>query len=234
MKMKKIFWGLLIIGAAVVLLLNALGIGIGKDYPVVNVLGTLLLLGIAVASIVKRNYVLFFIPLSVAVYLWRVELGIDAAVNIWLLLGAALLLGIGFQIIFHKKGSCHVTVKSDVDWKTEEVMNDNENVNIDASWGEHIKYIHADNLKKAKIKSSFASTKVYFDQCLVSSEGLEINVNGSFCEIVLNIPKDWIIDNRISVFAGAVTDMASNRVAGKTNVILSGNVSFAELKIIYV
>ena len=185
MKLGKVLWGLLVVGAAILLLLMAFNIGIGTEYSAVLIIGSLLLLGIAITSLVKLNFFLFFIPLSVMAYLWKdtplwtETLGLPEP-KIWLLLGAAALLSVGFSIIFHKKGSYHCEVKTDGDWKTEDVLNDNENVNIEASWGEHIKYVHASNLKKARIKSSFASTRVFFDQCQISSEGLEINVNASF------------------------------------------------------
>lgn len=239
MKLGKVLWGLLVVGAAILLLLMAFNVGIGKEYSAVLIIGSLLLAGIAITSLVKRNFFLFFIPLSVMAYLWKDTpfwtdtLGLPEP-KIWLLLGAAALLSIGFSIIFHKKGSYHFEAKTDGDWKTEEVLNDNENVNIEANWGEHIKYVHASNLKKARIKSSFASTRVFFDQCQVSSEGLEINVNASFCEVVINVPRDWKIDNRVSVFAGAVTDHSGGRSEGTVKVVLSGSMNFGELKVNYI
>ena len=188
----KIFWGLLIISAAVALLLNGLGFGFGEKLPVVRVVGSVLLLAIAISSIAKFKFVLFFVPLAFIVYLWRIELNIADNLRFWPIIGAAVLLGIGLSIIFHRKSHVHVEINGgNTAGSTTETLNENEFVNIDASWGDHIKYVHADNLKQARIKSSFASTKVFFDQCNVSPEGLNINVNANFSELVLNVPQSW-------------------------------------------
>ena len=231
MKTSKIFWGLLVIGAGALLLLSALGLD--TQYDAVRILGSCLLLAISIGSLAKFKFVLFFIPLALIAYIWRVQLGIDE-MNVWLLLGAAALLGIGVSLIFRKKGHCHVHVhKNDEIGKTEEVLSENEQVTIDTSLGDHIKYIHANNLKKVNIKTNLASTKVFFDQCQVSDEGLVIQVNASLCELVLNVPHDWIIDNQVSVFAAEVNHHPI-KAEGKVKVLITGSVSFAELRINYI
>lgn len=233
MKTSKLFWGLLVIGAGVLLLLYAFGLG--AEYDVFKIIGSLLLLAVSVASLAKFRFVLFFIPLALIAYLWRVPLGI-ASLNIGLLLAAAALLGIGLSVLFRKRGHHHhAKTTEEGEWgKTEEILNENEFINIESNLGENIKYIHASNLKRVKIKSNFASTKVYFDQCQISSEGLEINISGNFSEVILNIPKEWSLDNRISAFAGAVTNLATRPAESKADVKLTGSVNFAELKILYV
>jgi predicted membrane protein len=231
----KLFWGLLIIGIGVLLLLNA--IFPEQDIPAVKIIGTVLLLAVSIASLTKFKYVLFFVPLALIAYIWRAapQLAFMANVNIWLLLLAAVLLGVGLSIIFHRRSHIHVEINgTDSAGRTEEVLSENEQVDIDASWGDHIKYVHADNLKQARIKSSFASTKVYFDQCNVSAEGLNIAINGSFSEIVLNVPKEWEINNHISTFAGDVKSMSPMHLDNKIKVNLSGSINFAELRINYV
>ncbi|HAL74625.1 MAG TPA: hypothetical protein DCM45_05980 [Clostridiales bacterium] len=232
----KIFWGLLIIIAAGALLLNGLGIDIGTSLPLVRIIGSVLLLAIAVSSISQFKFVLFFVPLTFIAWIWRAELGIPADnFKLWPILGAAVLLGIGLSVLFHRKSHVHVKISGTEDFgSTTETLNENEFVDIDASWGDHIKYVHADNLKQAKIKSSFASTKVYFDQCKVSPEGLNIIINASFSELVLNIPQDWELNNQIGTFAGEIHSMPPSRLDNKVRVNLTGSVNFAELKINYV
>ncbi len=238
MKTSKILWGLLALGAAVLLLMMAFG-GIGAEYSPFRILGSVLLLGIAIASIIKLEFFMFFIPLSVLVILWKdtdlwaKTLGFPVP-DVWLLLGSAVLLSIGFSVFFHKQHSAICAVSTSGDWKTEEVVNDNENVSINAGWGEHIKYVHADNLKKARIKTSFASTKVYFNECTASPDGLQIDIDASFCELVLNVPGSWVIDNRTNVFAADVNEHVVKKAATVATVTLTGNVRFGELKIVYV
>lgn len=232
----KLFWGLLIICGAGALLLNGLGIDIISSLPVVRIIGSILLLAMAISSLAHFRFVLFFVPLTFIAYIWRTELGIQPDnFHLWPVLGAAVLLGIGLSVIFHRKNHYHVTVDGSNNMgSTTETLNENEFVNIDAGWGDHIKYVHADNLKQANIKSSFAQTKVYFDECKVSPEGLSINVNASFTELVLNVPRTWVITTRTSTFAGHTENRQPARSEGSIEVSLTGTVNFAELRINYV
>jgi predicted membrane protein len=236
MKMYKLFWGLMVIGLGVLLLFVALGIG--NEFSAVSIIGSLLLLAVGIASLAKFRFVLFFIPFALIAYIWRNQLGVPG-LSVWPLLGAAVLVGIGLSVLFHKK---HVRVnfkKRDEAAKTEAgkteiTLNENEQVDIDASWGEHIRYIHANNLKKVQVKSSFAETRVYFDQAQISPEGLEITVDASFCELVLVVPRSWNIDSHVSIFAGTVTNLAPITGGQTANVVLNGKVNLAELRLEYV
>jgi predicted membrane protein len=235
MKMSKLFWGLLIIGAGVILLLSALGLG--QDNLAMPIIGSAMLLAVSIASLTKFRYVLFFIPLAFVAYIWRSYIGL-AELGLWPLIGAAALLGIGLSVIFHKKSHhVHMTIGEDHDDghpKSEETLNDNESVNINSSWGENIKYIHAGNLKKASIYSSFAETKVFFDQCQASSEGLTITVDASFTELTLIVPKNWKIVNHVKIFMGHITEPENRATEPAVTVELLGSINLGELKISYV
>jgi predicted membrane protein len=233
MKMSKLFWGLLIIGAGVILLLSALGLG--NDNLAMPIIGSAMLLAVSIASLTKFRYILFFIPLAFIAYIWRSYIGL-AELGLWPLLGAAALLGIGLSVIFHKHSHHHhhLTIGEDHDDdhpKSEETLNDNESVNINSSWGENIKYIHAGNLKQASIYSSFAETKVFFDQCQASSEGLTINVDASFTELTLIVPRNWKIINHVKVFMGHITEPDNHPGEAAVTVELNGSINLGELKI---
>ena len=231
MKTGKLFWGFVAIGAAVLILLRIFGIG--EEYEIFRLVGSLLLLAVAVASIAKFHFFLFFIPLALVVYLWRVPLGI-ASTSVWLLLAAAVLLGVGLGLLLHKKPHVHIEGHHHEKFaETSEVLNDDEIVNIDSSLGEHIKYIHADNLRRVNIKSNLASTKVYFDECKVGSEGCIINIDVNFSELVLNVPRTWVLENKVNVFAGAVTNLQPAKSGELPTAQVTGSLNFGELKINY-
>lgn len=241
MKNTKWFWGLIILGAGILLILSALGIG--EEIGLLRVIGSALLLGISVESLVKSRFFLFPIPLALAVYLWRDTLGF-ADLNLTLLLIAAVVVGIGLSILFHKKQHHEFTFHGPEKWKdagtsfgqteTQEILGENELINLEASFSEQIKYIHATNLKRANLSSNFAEMVVYFDQCQISEEGLTIHISGNFTEMVLNVPRAWAIENQVSVFAASVNTVNEKAVEGKAKVLLNGSINFGELKIVYI
>jgi hypothetical protein len=233
MKTHKILWGLLILGCGVMLLLAALGLG--EEYEAVRIIGSVLLLGIAITSIIRIQWFMAVLPLALIAYLWRIQLGFPN-LDFWLLLASAVVLGIGLSIIFHKKNRHFNKVHRSDDWSstTEEVLSNDEVININSNFGEHTKYIHADGLKRVNISSSFSSVKVYFDQCQPSSEGLVINVSSNFAGVVLTMPRSWNVENHINTFAAEVNDRDGTRSADGCKVMLKGSVNFAEVKLLRV
>lgn len=233
MKTNKIFWGILIIGCGVLLLLSALGLG--DQYESIRVIGSILLGSIAISSLIKLNFFLTTIPLALIVYLWRVQLGLPT-VDIWLLLAAAAVLGIGLSIIFHRRnrfvkkfGAHNNTIT-----ESEDVVSDAEVVNINATFGEQTKYLHASGIKRVNISSSFSSVKIYFDQCQPDTSGLTVQANVSFSGVVLNIPQGWHVESRISTFAGEVNDRSGAGTPDGCKLLLTGSLNFGEIKIVRV
>src|SRR5665647_2440484 len=105
MRKHSIFWGIILFGGGALLLLNGLGLdlglGQGNEYGVVPLLGSVLLLAISIVSIIDLNFVIGFVPLSIIAYIWRAKIGVPD-MNLWLVLLASALLGIGLSRIFWK------------------------------------------------------------------------------------------------------------------------------------
>jgi len=246
MRKHSIFWGIILLGGGVLLLLNALGIG--TQFDLVPMLGSILLLAISVVSLVQLNFVMGFLPLSVIAYLWRDNIGLPDK-NIWLVFVAALLLGIGLSSIFWKAkrarfaGRHHRGDKwgsgdkcGHGDWSSAGTVTsseDGEFVDVDSNFGEHVKYVRSTNLKKVKIDGNFSSIKVYFDQCQISPEGATIYVDCNFAGVILYVPRTWNLDNQIHVFAGSVDGITLSS-GDYTSVALIGEVHFGEVKIVYI
>ncbi len=258
MKAHKWFWGILVIGAGILLVLKAMGLG--ETYDIFRIVGSILLLGLAATGIPRVRFLLIMLPLALIVYLWRDALGL-ATLNPYWLLGGTALLGIGLTVLFHPRRS-HRTGQGPSSTgqpagqyvytgghpadgaggpaaegtasRSETILTDDEFVSIDSSFGEHIRHLQGNNLRKVLINSHFASTRVYFDQCRISPEGLEVIVSVHFSGVVLTVPRTWQVSNQISTFAGAVTDPGGVTPAPDApRLKLTGTVNFAEVKITY-
>ncbi|MDD2534162.1 MAG: hypothetical protein PHC86_05630 [Eubacteriales bacterium] len=228
-KPRNWFWPVIIIGGGILFLMKALGIG--EEYQTFKVVGSLLLLAVAVASLSQIRFFMFLVPLSLIAYIWRVEIGF-ADMNVNYLLVATIVISIGLSMIFHKKNDARNHPWKQGDWaKSEEILNENEIISIDSSFSEQTKYIHANNLKKVGINCQFGETKVYFDQCQISPEGLEINLNVKFAGVVLLVPRNWLIENHVAVFAATVKCQDRPTDSVLTPVRVTGNVNFGEVKI---
>jgi predicted membrane protein len=245
MKRRSIFWGGILLGSGVLLVLYALGLG--TQFALVPLIGSLLLLAVSISSFAELNFVFGLLPLPIIAYLWRDRLGI-AGMNLWLLLLAAFLLGIGLSSIFwrfkknryqdswhHGHYGHHGRYGRHGDWSSSSTTtseDENEVVVVDSTFGEQIKYVRSTNLKKVQISSNFSSVKVYFDGCTVSPEGLTIMVDCNFSGIVLYIPRTWNIDNQTRSAFGSV-DGAILSSGDYTQVTLAGDVHFGGVKINY-
>ncbi|NLV48565.1 MAG: hypothetical protein GXY22_07905 [Clostridiaceae bacterium] len=229
MKTNRIIWGLLILVCGVLLLLSALGIDTGP-FQWTKVIGSVLLLAIAVSGLIKLRFLLALMPIAGILYLWKLELGFPE-LNLWLLLAAAFVLGIGLAIIFRKSRDAFVFSHDQPDY-VETAETDGSVITIRSSFGEQTKYIHAEQLKKVVINSHFASVKAYFEQVQPSADGLTIDVNAHFSGVILAVPRSWRIENKISSFAAEVSDRDSRIDATGPKVLLRGSTNFAEVKII--
>jgi len=243
-KFGRIFWAILILGGGVLLALSAMGIGLESNpYKIV---GSLLLLGVAISSLVKLRFFFAFLPLAGIAYIWRDLIGFPDA-QLWPLLGAGALIGIALSILFHRKHDFHIHThrcghgECDDDECTDgmkevssETLDADESVTIEASFGEQTKYLHSDHLKRVNVNANFAECKVYFDQCKVHPDGLTVHVSASFCGVELMIPRVWAVENKISSFAAAVNDTGRETTPSEGKVTLTGSLNFAEIKIIRV
>ena len=232
MKTDKILWGLFFIGGGIALLLAALGIG--AEYEAVRIIGSILLIGLAIVSFVRFRFFLSLVPLAFVIYLWQEQLGIQN-LNMTLLVLSVAVLSIGLSIIFRKKH--YFEKKFDArNWeKTEEILDDNEYAAIDVSFSEQTKYIHATNLKRVTAASNFSTVKLFFDQCQASDEGLSIQVSANFSEVVLAIPRNWEIVDHVNTFAGSVKVKKDlPLIEPRIPVEISGSINFAEIKVKYI
>ncbi|HWT73901.1 MAG TPA: hypothetical protein VN258_04160 [Mobilitalea sp.] len=232
MKKKEIFWGLLFIFAAVLIILNQFGFLTGIS--IFDIVATVILAGIIIMSVIHINFWGILFPLAFLCIIFADQWNITEFTP-WPALLTALLLSIGFSILFQKP-HCRIYHSHHHKSFGSNVINvtDDNVVNCSVSFGECIKYVNSDNLVKANISCSFGEAKVYFDNVKIPSGKADIYLNVSFGEAVLFIPKSWKIINGMHVFLGDMDNNNNNLSEGSPVVTIHGSVSFGDAKIIYV
>lgn len=233
MKKKEVFWGMLFILAAILIILNQFGLFAGIS--MFELVATVILGGIIIKSIMYINFWGILFPLAGICMIYADQWNITDFTP-WPALLTALLLSIGLSIIFKRPhfGACHHTHHDSM--FSSNVVNEQDNniINCSTSFGECMKYVNSENFERANISCSFGEMKVYFDNALIPSGKADIYVDVSFGEAVLFIPKTWKIINNVHVFLGDMGETNQNMGADSPVVTIHGNISFGDVKIIFV
>ncbi len=229
---KNLFWGLFFIAGAVLVLCQQMGLleGIG----LISLLITILLAPVLIKSIVHVNFFGIFFSLALLAIVYAEPLRIEALTP-WPALAAALLLSIGFSIIFRRTHCPHIGVfhHDSLDEKTDHY--EESDVSFSESFGASSKYLDGEKLRRAHIKCSFGGMKIYFNSAELNPEGAVLALECSFSGIEIFIPKEWRVKNNIQVTLGGVDEKNRNYAKPDAPVLtLEGSLSFGGIEIIYV
>lgn len=244
-KVRKIFWGLFFILAAVLIVLST--INLLPAISLFTLICTIFLAGIIIESVIQVNFTGILFSLAFLGILYAEPLNITALTP-WPILAVALLGSIGLSIMFGSHRHCfycysdYNNIKNDEEDETKEKVNiasDDEVIDIKTNMGASIKYINTDNFKVANINCSFGGVKVYFDRAVIKGNNAKININASFSGIELYIPREWKIVNNLNSILSGVDEKNKIYVSKKSpenekKVIIEGTCNLSGVEIIYI
>ena len=251
---SRIFWGIVFILAALAVVLNLLGVFGDMQLSFWTVIFSIVLLLVFIASILNVFWFGIFFALGFAFMLYKdmiaaaTDSALIADINNWAIIGIALLLSIGFSILFRKKDRKYVHVFSGGDIGAfgaigddgehfESVVNqvDGSEIVDRISFGSKIRYINSENFKRAFIECSFGAMKFYFDNAHIIDGTAEIKLDLSFSGAELYIPKNWRLVDNIQRTATGIEEKNRNQIDNDSPVVtLSGSSKFSGLEIIYI
>lgn len=231
MKKKDIFWGLIFILAAILIVVNRLGFF--TEISIFEIVVTIILIGIIIKSIIHVNFPGILFPIAFLCIIYAKEWNITNLTP-WPVLLTALLGSIGLSMIFKKQNCwnhhhCHNEHFSEVIDQPDDNV-----VNCSVSFGSSMKYINTDNFEKANIKCSFGAMKIYFDNAIISSGYADIYLDVSFGGVELYIPRTWKIENEVNTSLGALDEKNRKIDSDSPVVTIRGNISFSGVEIIYI
>lgn len=230
MRKKDIFWGLIFILAAVFVVLNQFGYikGIG----LFDIAVTVILAGILIKNILQLNFYGIFFPVALILIIYDEQLKITKFTP-WPALLTALLLSIGFSLIFKHPRKHHIVFYNDLNHDPE--IEDKNTVYCSTLFGDCIKYVNSSDFKNASIKTTFGDVKIYFDKALVPSKRAEIYLNVNFGDVNLYLPRNWKILNDTHNFLGDMNISDGYEYnESSVEISLTGNIFFGNVNIIYV
>ena len=232
MKKEKIFWGLFFIVGAFFMIISKLGFL--PDLNVFSLFITIFFGACFIKSIVHLEFWGIFFSLAFLGIIYAKPLQITE-ITPWPILGAALLLSIGFSMLFQRHTHCYSCHHHPHDKEYDSVDQVNGNrVEFSTSFGSSIKYVNSDNFERADLDCSFGAMKVYFDNAIIQSGNAVIDMRVSFSGVELYIPKSWhVVDKMDASFAG-VEEKNKNEGATSPTVTLTGSASFGGVTILYI
>lgn len=214
-KGAAVFWGLMLIAAAVLLLADEMGFRLGLySISAWQVLGGVLCLSWIIKGIASRSFFSIFFPLAFLVMLFEAQiaglLGVPGGnlVSNWILLLAALLLTIGFHVLFpFVKKFPAITSSACVTEKNRD--------KIENAMGAAVTYVDACDLGTYKIDNAMGKTEVFIE----NAEGYQgegtIDIDNAMGHTLLHVPADWQVVVHSECAVGAVQNRMPDNPEGK-------------------
>jgi len=225
---RKIAWGLFLTGAAALVILNAY-YDFTDFWPL---LCGLVLAPVIIESLVHLSFTGVFMPAALICIVFAKELRLEALTP-WPVLAAAVLLSIGFSVIFHSKDKWFGKFNFEDNATTEDIADDEMTCNV--KFGESTKFIRSENFEKASLNCKFGGIKAYFDNAKLSPNGARLHINAKFSGIELFIPRHWKIANNVSAFFGGTEEKTRNTPADDSPVLtITGTCRFSGIVIYYI
>lgn len=234
MNKRNLFWGMLLIIAAMLIVLNQFGFFV--EISIFKIVLTVFMLGIIIVSIRSINFWGILFPIAVILITFDRQLNITEFTP-WPVLLVAFLISLGLSMIFNRHNSFVFSINGKNSFGSSVVNEQDGNViNCSTTFGECIKYVNTEDFKRANIKCSFGDVKVYFDNAKIPSGKADIYLDVSFGDVDLYIPRTWNVVNESHAFFGDM-DVSRNNMNSDPDaptVTIHGNINFGDTSIIYV
>ena len=228
----KIFWGLLLLFAAVALVFYGIGDEIDLlGLPIYKMILGLILVSWIISKVLfseslRQRFKIFF-PLAFLFMLFEPEIADylrypdENIINNWLLLLAALLANIAITIIIPKKHKHHGTQGFG--------RADGFNKNC---FSDSTIYIDASKTTKSYVKNTLGETNVYYqnvDQALPDTV-YELTIENCLGETCVHVPSDWVIKDEMTCALGEINTRKNPQ--GEVKLIIRGKNNLGETNIL--
>lgn len=243
---KQVFWGVFFILGAVLIL--TAGMGLLPGIETWSLVWTVLAAALLILGIVKGSVFCMFFAVAFLAIIYAEPLGITD-ITPWPVLGAALLLSIGFRMIFpSKKGTPTMNIvytndngeTIEVDRKegveTEECYSkeDGDYLQFEQVFKSGTKYINSNNLKKVNMECVFSTMEIYLDNAVMQGSSATIELESVFSNVTLYVPRTWmVVENSETVFS-KVSYNGRSVPDGMHKLYLDGSCVFGGVKVIYI
>lgn len=252
MKRKNIFWGIVCLALAVLIILSTTGvlsIPLFAGISTGKLIWTLILTIVLIGSLASLSIEGIIIPAGILVKMYETQLGISISVPLLIIVMILLIMASHLLIPFGKiKHPCssrpqphpqphphpHPDKNNPETWSKEVIDGDGECIRMKSAFNGVTKYINSTNFKRAEIDASFCGFQIYLNQAKAPSGQAEIYMDSKFSGIDLYIPYNWKVVNHVDAVMGAVEESPMILPEGETypvELVLTGHTAFSGVSI---
>lgn len=235
-KSSGVFWGIALILAALLLIVDSLGTSLGIfDLPLIKLALGVILVAWTVSELVKRKPSHIFFPPAFLFILFRADIaghfGLEEDfISVWTVLLCALLLQIGTSLVFSRSKKRGSGVHADGGAYISRGANGGSCENNLSSG---VCYIDAANLGYQRIENNLGSMNVFIENADIYTGNGTIEVENNLGSTKIHIPSAWRVDVRIERSLGSVADRTSHNNLGPV-VVICGDCSLGSIEIVNV
>ncbi len=239
-KENNIITGLFLILIAAIMMGSAMGL-IPK-LPWFKLLCGAVLTVSAVKALFKPDFFQGLMLASIVAWIFEKELGIEHLAPFPLVV-AAILVGIGLNMIFRKKQTIITFSREDengnvirggIDEVKKEEWQDGRTVVLENLFNSTSKYVNSAAFSSARLENSFGSANVYFDNATVYNGEATIELENNFGRMNIYLPGTWRATiSQESAFGHVSIHGEPNRDMDAPHVIIKAESNFGELNIFF-
>ncbi len=223
MKKDNVFWGIILLLAAVYIIINHLGF-----MPDVNVvrLGVAVVCGVVfVKSLLGLEFGGMLFSLAILAILFDDQLGITE-ITPWPVLVAALLGSIGLNMIFGNSVKKNKIVRNPGNEYVE-----GDEIVISGMFNGYKKTISSDNFKRARVSCKFGGMEISFDDAVIQGGTAEVILDLAFSGAEFYIPHSWKVENQTDGMFGGFDEHRSSGSGEGPTIVFRGDVKFSGVEI---
>ena len=201
--MRKKFWGVLLILAAIALVISRLGLKYSVPLGFWQVVGTLFFGAGLIEGLSKKKIGTSVFSIAFLLIIYQDQLNLRS-VGSWTILGAALLITIGLNMIFKQRFQF---------WY--------ENVSSGKNY-----IIYGDDGKEEESKE--------YEEFTENEVGSTIKVDVSLGDVNIYVPRSWEVNNSVDAFLADVKFVGMPSGEGTQNLKVEGSIRLGDVKVHYV
>lgn len=228
MKKDNVFWGVILVLAAVYVLTSSMGLM--PDVNVVRLVAGVICVMVFCKSMYRLEFGGILFSAAIFVILFKGQFGIET-LSSWSVLCAALLGSIGLDMIFGKSLK-RKKEKNCFCGKSGETVVGSEVILDAGAFNGYKRSVSSDDFQKACIRAKFSGVEVSFDDAIIQSGFAVIDLDVAFSGVQIYIPKSWTLVNETQcVFGGFEEHTVPYSGESGPVITISGNVKFAGVEV---